>query len=319
MRKTTDQPQEFKSLAAYPEIKTFEGEDKGMVEHLVSVFGVLDMGRDVVHPGSFTKTIDERADRIRVVDTHRRSTITGVIGVPIKIWEISRAELPKAVQDKYPEATGGLKALTQFLMDTPEGRGAFLRIKAGAVSEFSFGYDTLDEDFSKGGDGKQVRNLRTLRLWEYGPVVIGMNPATDVVDVKSPPEPAPQGLLTKAELAELTRRAEEKAVSYTQHIKEVRSAFNTAYNSEQEYKYWIKEVFDEFLVVEDGAADYAFYQVNYEKSEDTISFAPRGEWTAGKYEFVAVSKSEPTMEDQGDPEKVLAIEIELEQLAIHLA
>ena len=205
------QPQEFKSVSAYPEIKVEDGEDKGIVEHLITVFGVLDMGRDVAHPGSFTKTIDEREDRIRVVDSHRRQTVEGVVGVPIKIWEVSRADLPKPVQDKYPEATGGVKALTQFLMDTVAGRETFLRIKAGAVSEFSYGYDTMDHDFTKGADGKQVRNLRTIRLWEYGPVVFGLNQATEVVDVKSPqtpePEQVPQGLLTSEEIEALTRHA----------------------------------------------------------------------------------------------------------------
>jgi hypothetical protein len=73
-------------------------------------------------------------------------------------------------------------------MDTPEGKGAFSRIKSGAVSEFSFGYDTLDEDYSDDDKGHQVRNLRTIRLWEYSPVIFGMNPATAVLGVKSEDE-----------------------------------------------------------------------------------------------------------------------------------
>jgi len=231
-------------------------------------------------------------------------------------------------------------ALTQFLLDTPEGKGAYLRIKAGAVSEFSYGYDTMDEDFAKGSDGLQVRNLRTVRLWEYGPVVFGMNQATEVVDVKTVPSaaspepeaPAPVSTsgLSQENIKALIQYEEAKAMSYTQHIYEVRSAFYLAYNAEQDAmasRYYVKEVFDEYLVVEDSAADYSYYQVNYTKTEESISFTPRGEWVAGKYEFVAVSKSESEDEsedesvqsNQGDSSKALEIEIELEQLAISMA
>lgn len=362
-------PTEYKSLEAYPEIKTSEEGDQGIVEHLISVFGILDLGRDVCHVGSFTKTITERAGRVRVVDTHRRSSIMSALGVPLKIWEISRSELPQQVQDKYPEATGGVKALTQFLLDTPEGAGAFARIKAGAVDEFSFSYDTLDENFTKGADGKQVRNLRTIRLWEYGPVLFGMNPATEVVDVKSGEKVVTEGEKTlrirvnsqplfeeesletitlgkkvegikavigrlkeetsttvqsflfdktKWTAAEAQKWTKDKAISYTQEIREVRAAFRNAYERpDGTSTYWIKEVFDGFLVVEDYEAESSYYQVNYTKSENTISFTPRGEWVVGKYIFVAESASTP--DDQGDQAKMLEIEIELEQMNIELA
>ena len=45
-------------------------EDQGIVEHVVTVFGVVDLGNDVSHPGSFKKTLQERAAKIRVLDSH---------------------------------------------------------------------------------------------------------------------------------------------------------------------------------------------------------------------------------------------------------
>lgn len=187
----TEGPHEYKTIPAF-EMKI--DADKGIVEHLVSVFGVLDLGGDITHPGSCTKTISERAGSIRVLDSHQRFTTQGVVGVPIKLWEVPKGELPADVLEKYPEATGGLMAETQFLMgeDTPEGRGAFARIKAGAVKEFSFAYDALDFDHEKiqyKGKDVSVRNLRTIRLWEYGPVVFGMNPAARAVSAKGLEDP----------------------------------------------------------------------------------------------------------------------------------
>jgi hypothetical protein len=65
--------------------------------------------------------------------------------------------------------------------------GAFKRIAAGAVSEYSIGFQIAQADYSKMElDGKkiQVRNIRQIKLWEYSPVIWGMNPATMTVGVK---------------------------------------------------------------------------------------------------------------------------------------
>ena len=192
MKRTDQDPREYKTIPAFAKVVGEEAE--GIVEHLISVFGVLDLGGDITHPGSFAKTLDERKGAIRVLDSHQRYSALGSIGLPLDIWEVPKEGLPDAVLEKYPEATGGVMAKTQFLIETPEGKGVFLRIKRGAIQEFSFAYDTLDSDTSKveiDGKNVKVRNLRTIRLWEYSPVVFGMNPATAVVSAKSEEEEKP--------------------------------------------------------------------------------------------------------------------------------
>ena len=164
--------------------------DQGIVEHVVAVFGNIDLGGDIIHPGAFTKTIRERGTKIRCLDQHKTDSILAVIGKPLEIREISRAQLPPDVQAANPDATGGLYVKTKFLLDTPEGAGAFARIKAGAVDEYSIGYDAMDSDYGKTTkDGKEmtVRNLRTIKLWEYSPVVFGMNPVTVTLSAKEAP------------------------------------------------------------------------------------------------------------------------------------
>lgn len=162
---------------------------QGIVEHVVAVMGNTDLGGDVIHPGAFAKTLNERGGKVRVLDLHRTDSIMRAIGKPVALREVSTAELPPQVKAAYPTANGALLATTQFLMSTPEGKGAFERLKAGLIDEWSFGYDAISPDFSKGADGKTVRNLREVRLWEYSPVLWGMNPATATLGAKAADTP----------------------------------------------------------------------------------------------------------------------------------
>ena len=162
--------------------------DQGIVTHTVAVMGNIDMGGDIIHPGAFTKTLVERGNKIRVIDQHKTDSILRVIGKPLELAEVRHDMLPPDVLLKFPEVQGALRVKTQFLMNTPEGRGAFERIKAGAIDEYSIGYDPIVQDFTTvtmpDGKVRNVRNLREIRLLEYSPVIWGMNPATGTIDVK---------------------------------------------------------------------------------------------------------------------------------------
>jgi phage head maturation protease len=178
--------------------------DRGVIEHIFAVLGNVDEGSDRLHLGSFAKTIAERGRKVRVLDHHNTDSIMRAIGKPLAMRELSRSELPPDLLMMYPTATGGVLAETQFLMDTPEGKGAFIRYKEGALDEWSFGYDALDVDYTKEIiDGKEmsVRNIRTLKLYEYSPVLWGMNPATATLSAKSdkPSEGKPYGIFVNGE------------------------------------------------------------------------------------------------------------------------
>lgn len=182
--KRTQEPSEYKTVP-FRALKFVE--DEGIVEHLITVFGIEDLGGDVSHLGSFKKTLSERLPQIRVLDSHNCFSCMDAIGVPLELREIGRDELEAVapeVINEHPEATGALWAKTQFLMETPEGRGIFTRLKSRAVSEFSYAYDALDVSFEDADEGRQVRHLHTIRLWEYSPVLWGMNQATTVLGVK---------------------------------------------------------------------------------------------------------------------------------------
>lgn len=158
-------------------------EAKGIVEAVVSVMGIVDDGDDIIENGSYTKTIAERMSRIRVLDSHNYDSVLRVVGHPLEIREIDRDELPDEVLEKYPDATGGLYTKTQYYLDTPEGEGVFKRIVKGGVGEYSIGFDIVQKSFEK-REGKRVRIIKEIRLWEYSAVIWGMNPATATVGVK---------------------------------------------------------------------------------------------------------------------------------------
>ena len=178
----TNKPKETK---AFPAVITASDPLTGIVEAVVAVFGNLDSGDDIVIPGAFSKTLAERFNRVRVLDNHNMDSIMRVIGKPLEARELGRTELPIEVLAKAPDATGGLWTKTQYLLDTPEGAGAFKRIASGAVTEYSFAYDAVQVEFVKAADGRTIRKLKEVRLWEYGPVIWGMNSATATVALKT--------------------------------------------------------------------------------------------------------------------------------------
>lgn len=162
---------------------------RGRVDAVINTFGIVDLGKDIVHPGAFTKTISERAGRIRVLDQHSWGSVRAVIGRPILLQELDRDGLPDTLKKKFEDATGGLMARTQFAMDTQAGSEIFNLIDSGMVDEYSIGFDILQSDFSamktKGDDGEEaevtIRNIREVRLWEYSVVTFGMNQGTETI------------------------------------------------------------------------------------------------------------------------------------------
>lgn len=149
--------------------------DGRIVVGLASVFGNVDDGGDRVHPGAFTKTISERAGRIRVLWQHNTSEPPTAVVKGLR--EVSRDDLPAELRTRG-DVTGALMVEREYL-DTPRGNEVLAGIKAGAITEMSFGYDVPKgkADYET-VDGKSVRNLREVRLWEMSDVLWGMNPAT---------------------------------------------------------------------------------------------------------------------------------------------
>ena len=112
MDKSKQQAREHKTL---PFIVTKVDAEQGIVEHTVAVMGNVDLGGDRIHPGAFTKTIAERAGRIRVLDTHNADSVLDVIGKPLALWEVGLEMLPGIDFEIVWYPTTTLAAASRFM------------------------------------------------------------------------------------------------------------------------------------------------------------------------------------------------------------
>jgi len=273
---------EYKTVSAIvTAIEQKEDTPLGIVDHLISVYGVIDGGQDMAHKGMFTKTIKERKDDIVVADNHNHNSVLDVLGMPLEFYEVGRHDLPPEVLKKYPEATGGQCAKTQFLLDTPEGLGAFTRLKAGAIKKFSFAYDAIQKDYEQIGDIK-VRHLREVKLYEYGPVIFPMNEAAAMIAAKAENEEP-----VSEEKQKLLAWLEEKEIGYGRKYGKVREAFYNSYAEWDGEWFSIMDVYEKYLLVESNATP-VIYQVPYQQETETsvYTFAAKGDWLVGELEFI---------------------------------
>lgn len=170
----------------------FKKSDAGVVQvedrtvtGFASIFGNVDFAGDIVHPGAFTKTLNEQRGSIKHLWNHGQEGweyfCTPPIAKILEIKEVSRAELPESVLSKAPEATGGLLVKREYLA-TSRGDEVLAGLKAGTGLEMSFGYDVVkyDTELLNAGksDERHVWHLRELRLYDTSDVNFGMNPAT---------------------------------------------------------------------------------------------------------------------------------------------
>lgn len=157
------------------EVRSVEGRE---VTGFPSVIGNVDDGGDLIEPGAYLKTLQERGGRLRWLWQHDH-------GQPptariLEIAEVGRAELPEAVLARFPEAMGGLRVKREYL-DTPRGNEVLAAIRSEALSELSIGYDAIQPEPGNGKTvaGRPVRRvLKEIRLWELSDVNWGMNAAT---------------------------------------------------------------------------------------------------------------------------------------------
>lgn len=146
----------------------------GTIEAIVSVFSNQDRGAEVVKHGAFTKSLARKMPK--GVWSHDWSQ---PVAKTIEARELSPGDplLPGSIS-----ALGGLYVKGQFNLDTEAGRDTYSNIKFGIIDEFSIGYrvvtDSIDEK-------SNVRELHEVELYEWSPVLVGMNSATQLLSIKS--------------------------------------------------------------------------------------------------------------------------------------
>ena len=158
------------------EIKSFElsikeeGDDKGQVEAVFSVFNNVDSDGDVVVPGAVKSGFKDT--QVPMVFAHK--------------WDqpIGKGSI---VQDDDKAVFKG-----SFFMETEAGKEAYNLVKSmGDLQQWSFGFRVDDSEvapFKKSdepGDEYDVRYLKELTVYEVSPVLVGANQETYTLAIKS--------------------------------------------------------------------------------------------------------------------------------------
>lgn len=138
---------------------------------LAAVFGNVDSYGEKVAPGAFTDTLAAwaaKGDPIPVIWYHNWSDPFAHIGVVLWAKETDEGLLYKGRID----------------LEDPFAAKVYKLMKGRRVTQQSFGFDIVDAG-EVVEDGVHVYEIRAVDLFEVGPCLVGVNQATELVDIKS--------------------------------------------------------------------------------------------------------------------------------------
>lgn len=140
-----------------------------------SVFEVVDSQKDVVMPGAFKNTIENRKSQIKLLWQHDMSQPIGVI-------------------DEIFEDENGLYVKGHLMLDVAKAKEAYALLQKGVVSGMSIGYSPKRTRSDKVNG---VRILDEVELWEVSLVTFPANDAARITVVKNAEKP--DGYASKCE------------------------------------------------------------------------------------------------------------------------
>jgi len=159
-----------------------DGAEEGVFEAIVSAFNNVDTYGDVVMPGAFAESLKEwqaSGDPIPVLWAHASHDPDYHIGYVMEAEERPEGLWVKAQLD--PDDLADKQSKTSKV---------FRLLKGRRVKQFSFAFDVIDGGWGE-RDGHDVYELRTLKLYEVGPCLIGVNQNTELLEVKGRKEKPP--------------------------------------------------------------------------------------------------------------------------------
>lgn len=133
---------------------------EGTFEGLLSPYGNVDQGADVVEPGAYVKTLKDQGGTRPLLWQHKSDVPIGQI----------------LLEDR----ADGLWCKGQLLMQLPEAQKAYLLIKARIVKGLSIGFETIKDAIEAG-----VRHLKEIKLYEGSIVTFPMNEMALITSVKA--------------------------------------------------------------------------------------------------------------------------------------
>ncbi len=158
----------------------------GSFEGYASLFGAEDLGRDMVMPGAFRRSLARRGKHgVKLLYQHDPME-------PIGIWT------------KITEDQRGLFVQGQLLDDVARSREVLSLMRAGAIDGLSIGYHVVKaQNDRKTG----LRRLMEVDLWEISVVTFPMLPQARISAVKNKKEPCISAVKNSAKSSASLARA----------------------------------------------------------------------------------------------------------------
>jgi Escherichia/Staphylococcus phage prohead protease len=140
--------------------------DAGEFTGIASVYGVEDLGGDIVDKGAFTKTVSENPT------------------IPI-LWQHQSGEV--IGQGEVKESQGKLMISGKLDMEDATAQKAFRKMKNGMIRGLSIGYKSVKSTFEELED-RFIRHLQEVKLFEVSIVTFPMLPAAQITRTKQQEE-----------------------------------------------------------------------------------------------------------------------------------
>jgi len=131
-----------------------------------STYGNVDLDRDVIEKGAFSKSLKRKALKsIKLLWQHDTRQ-------PIGVWK------------KIYEDDKGLVVEGKLILDVEQGREAYALMKAGAIDSMSAGF-MVNPNATEYDSKRKVRIIKEIDLWEVSIVTFPANPKAKIQRVKS--------------------------------------------------------------------------------------------------------------------------------------
>ncbi len=134
--------------------------DGRTVEGYASTFGNVDQVGDIVVAGAYKRTLNNNMGRIKVLRDHEHP-----IGMPVKAFEDSKG--------LYTESR---------ISDTQLGNETLTLLRDGVLDRMSIGYEPVAKEMGQ-HEGKQVRYLKEIKLYEWSIVTFPANEQAAVTGI----------------------------------------------------------------------------------------------------------------------------------------
>lgn len=147
--------------------------ESGRFSGIASVFGsTVDTfpNRTRIRKGAFLRTINDRANRVKILSAHDQHSIW--IGLPVKLQETEEGLLIEGSLNNTSMGKDAAEAM----------RHAAALGKLDAI-EMSIGFDALNWEMTEQEDEEIIREITELRLWEVSIVPFGADRKTRMTEV----------------------------------------------------------------------------------------------------------------------------------------